>query len=335
MRSPGGFVWWYADLVDPDGNGVVLIASWGLPFLPGYAGAARRGRAQPAGDRPSLAISVYERGVLAYYLLQELDPADAARDGDTLRFGSSVLTLSPGSLRADLVISAPGGRLIGAVEIEGVPRKPLLHPPLQHPDHEWCPLIGPARGTWDLQAGDHIFRGEGSGYLDRNAGRGDLESLGLARWTWARVQLPDRLRIGYALWPTDGPVQAVIVDVHPDGRAEVHTASVRPGPTRRNLWGMLWWPHLKLHSEQVSMAIRVRHRPDDGPFYLRHLCDVDTEQGSALGVGEVCVTSRIDHGWSRPLVAMCVHRPNGPNSRWLPLFAGPRRGRFTRLLRAA
>ena len=33
----GGFAWWYLDLVDERGDGLVLIWSFGLPFLPGYA----------------------------------------------------------------------------------------------------------------------------------------------------------------------------------------------------------------------------------------------------------------------------------------------------------
>jgi len=39
LRSPGGFTWFYVDLVDGQGRGATVIWSWGLPFLPGYARA--------------------------------------------------------------------------------------------------------------------------------------------------------------------------------------------------------------------------------------------------------------------------------------------------------
>ena len=35
LASPGGFAWWYVDALDEQGNGIVCIWSWGLPFLPG------------------------------------------------------------------------------------------------------------------------------------------------------------------------------------------------------------------------------------------------------------------------------------------------------------
>lgn len=335
IDSEGGFAWWYADLLDAHGNGLVLIPSWGLPFLPGYADAARRGCAPPARQRPSLAISLYEAGRPAYYLLQELQPGEASRQGHVLQFADSTLSFGNGSLHAALDLDAPGGRLRGTVVVRGTPRAPLALSPVQHADHEWCPMSGPARGSWDLQLGDTRLQGTGSAYLDRNAGRASLEQLGLRSWTWARAQLPDRLRIGYASWLVDGSSEAVIVDVLGDGTTIAEPARIEPGPTRHNLWGLAWWPALALSSETRRVQIEVAHRPDDGPFYQRSLSTVHTELGSTHGVSEVCHAQRIDRAWQRPLVRMCLHRPSGHNSIWLPLFAGPRSGRLARLLGAA
>ena len=71
LDARGGFAWWYVDLVDEAGNGVVVIWSFGLPFLPGYASASRAGKGERAGDRPSLNVAVYVRGELAAYVLEE------------------------------------------------------------------------------------------------------------------------------------------------------------------------------------------------------------------------------------------------------------------------
>ena len=72
LRSAGGFTWFYVDLVDDRGNGATVIWSWGLPFLPGYASAARAGRPQLPIERPSVNVVVYQGGRERFYLLSEL-----------------------------------------------------------------------------------------------------------------------------------------------------------------------------------------------------------------------------------------------------------------------
>ena len=72
LATAGGFGWWYADIVDADGNGVVVIAAEGLPFLPGIASSARAGRPVLPTSRPSLLVAVYEQGICTFYGLREL-----------------------------------------------------------------------------------------------------------------------------------------------------------------------------------------------------------------------------------------------------------------------
>ncbi|MCO4748176.1 MAG: hypothetical protein KC912_25505, partial [Proteobacteria bacterium] len=281
------------------------------------------------------AISIYENHTCVYYLLQEVPENEATQRGHVLRFGNSTFAFGNGSLRASLDLDAPGGRLVGDLRISGVPRAPIEGAPMTHDAHEWCPMTGPATGTWHLRAGARLFEGSGSGYLDRNAGLADLESLGVVRWTWARTVLADRLRIAYALFDAEDRCEAAIIDVHEDGRTEAVAAEPVTRPERRNLWGLGWWPVFELRSGKRRMEITVEHRPDDGPFYQRSLVRVSSEVGDGSGFGEVCDSRRIDRGWQRPLVNMCLHRTNGVNSMWLPLFAGPREGRVARLLGVA
>ncbi|MCP4805735.1 MAG: hypothetical protein GY913_35815 [Proteobacteria bacterium] len=334
LDAPGGFAWWYLDLVDERGNGIVVIPSWGLPFLPGQMASARAGEGAPARERPSLAVSVYEKGLPVYYLLQEMPCAKTMREGHTLILGDSMFVVHDHALVVQLDVEGPGGRLKGRVDVCGVPRAAGAKGPLAHADHEWCPFFGPATGRWDLEIEGRRMRGEGSAYADRNAGRADLASLGLRRWTWARVQLGDRLRVGYVIWPRDGEVEAMLVDVDADGQMDARRAEVVVGASRTNVWGLPWWPHLELTAGHRRMAVDVRHRPDESFFYQRSLASVETELGEALGVAELCDVDRIDAAWSRPLVDMAIHRPSGRSSMWLPLFAGPVEGRLSRLLGA-
>ncbi|HQE16629.1 MAG TPA: hypothetical protein PLD01_16380, partial [Mycobacterium sp.] len=74
LESPGGFTWFYVDLVDERGCGATVIWSWGLPFLPGYAHAARIGRPERPIDRPSVNVAVYGPDGERFYLLTEIPP---------------------------------------------------------------------------------------------------------------------------------------------------------------------------------------------------------------------------------------------------------------------
>jgi hypothetical protein len=193
-------------------------------------------------------------------------------------------------------------------------------------------MAGPADARWSLAVGDDRFEGEGSGYVDRNAGLDHFEGLGIHRWVWARAQLPDRLRIGYCLWPEEGEAEAVIVDVLGDGTLVTHRATVQPGPMRRNRYGLRWPDGWRLDAGERRFDLRLEHRPDEGPSYLRALGWVDTEVGRAPSLTEMCDASRLDRPWQRPFLDMVLHRPSGPNSLFLPLFAGSRRGRLWRMV---
>lgn len=347
LERAGAFAWWYADLVDERGDGLVLIWSWGLPFLPGYAGAARRGAPQRPVDRPSVNVVLYRAGRPAFYLLQE-HPADGAfpHPGDLSleqRIGRCrfVRETRAGrlSLVATLDCAVPGtdARLTGTVRVEGAARGGRSTGDATCAPHVWTPLTGPAIGEADLAfGGEPLARLRGRAYHDRNHGTVPLHDLGIERWIWGRVPLADRERIYYLLWPEGGGAPLALgMDVDAEGcvtrvEPEVETMDERRGPAGLRRPG--------------GLALRVDGRPwlsvvhrrvaDEGPFYLRLLTEAATGEGErALGWGELCRPDRVDLGLHRPFVRMRVHQAVGPNSPWLPLFTGPRRGRVRRLLR--
>ena len=59
-----GFAWWYLDVVDAEGTGLVLIWSFGLPFLPDPVARA--------GDRLDLPSPRDPKGVHAAAIRQRL-----------------------------------------------------------------------------------------------------------------------------------------------------------------------------------------------------------------------------------------------------------------------
>jgi hypothetical protein len=349
LEAPGGFAWWYADMVDDDGNGLVLIWSFGLPFLPGYASAARRGDAPEAGERPSLNLATYREGELDFYLLQEFDPADVnwSSDGQSWTFGrnqlSSRIVEGRRRLVAELDTDVPGSDapLTGTIQIHGKPRKPFGGETEANglPEHDWTPLTVLADGQADLTfPNGETWQCRGRAYHDRNGGNVPLHDVGIDHWIWGRAPLDDRELIYYLLWeaPDDDPT-AIGLEIAADGATTLHESlDVTCRGRARNMGGLHWWRELQLGIDgQPWLDVSHRWVVDSGPFYMRYLTRATTPDGAtATGVGELCEPARIDLGRHRPLVRMRVHRPTGRNSVWLPLFSGPRSDRVARLLRS-
>lgn len=349
LLAPGGFAWWYVDVVTPDGDGVVLIWSYGLPFLPGYAAAARRGAPQLPAERPSVNLVVYRAGAPVFYLLQE-HPANSAPVGDDLTreqrlAGCRFTRRAEGGrlvLEAVLDCAVPGmdERLTGTIRVDGVARTSADGGAPADAPHVWTPLTGPATGDVSLDLGGRpLAHLRGRAYHDRNGGHVPLHELGIDRWMWGRIPLAERERIYYLLWPEGASPGAdplaLGVEVGADGVTQQVPLSVELGPSRRALAGLRWPERLMLH-DRGQPWLQVRHRAlaDDGPFYLRLLSEGVADDGErATGWSEIVHPDRVDSNVLRPLVRMKVHRVEGRNSFWLPLFTGPREGRVGRLLR--
>lgn len=337
LDSAGGFLWWYADMLDDHGNGMVLIWSFGLPFLPGYAAAARAGAGESPRNRPSLNVSVYERGKLAFYLLQELDPDHATWTPEGWNFGDSSITsqqrdgLRTLHAQLDCPIPASNERLRGTFSLRGVARQP-------RPDdrvggvHDWAPLVAHAHGSANLRAGNHAYRMSGRAYHDCNAGSQPLHDAGIHAWSWGRVAHPAQERIYYVLWRERGAPEAHGITIHADGSLRVSPLEARVTQHRLGIAALRHPRRIELRTPGGDPWITATATSilDDGPFYARHLLRDDANN---TGIGEYCRTDLIDLAIHRPLVRMRVHRTHDTNSMWLPLFSGPRAGRFQRLLR--
>jgi hypothetical protein len=337
LDQPGGFAWWYLDLVDDHGDGLVIIFSWGLPFLPGLAHDARAGQPTPARARPALCFSLYEQGRCTAYLLQEHDAADAFTDlrshfhigGSDLR----VRAIADGQveLRVRLDCPIPGSdqRLTGVIEARG-PEVVAPEDDSTYEAHTWAPRLAGARGRAQLDIGGRALHIEGALYHDRNDASGPLHSHGIAGWWWGRLALPDRSLIWYQLQHHDGSLREMLLDVAPDGQARLAPAPGRLGPAQRlHVFGPKSPAHLDLTDADGQAHAFLIDRPiDDSPFYQRFRL----RGAGGFGWLERVLPEATDPNWMRPLVRMRVHKVSGPNSIWLPLFNGPAESRLARLL---
>ncbi len=329
----GGFAWWYVDLVDERGDGMVFVVGLGLPFLPGYTSAARAGRAPPAGERPSLSVAHVRDGKLAFWALHERDPARMHWSPGRVRFDTDELEVRLEGDRVRLLASLsgrlPGAPWSAALEVDGPLRRPTADEPVEAP-HEWTVLSAVARGRATLRAAGETTTIEGRAYLDRNGGDDALEAYGLRAWTWGRLAFPDRERIWYAARDAEGVSRSLSLEVDADGVSRVSRDGVSLEGLRLGRWGL---PRPAAVRVDEHLRVSLPAPIDDSPFYARLRVDADLRGERGRGFAEVCRTDRIDAAWFRPLVAMTVgHDHPSANSVWLPLFGGPQRGGVGRLV---
>jgi hypothetical protein len=351
LDEPGGYAWWYADLIDDEGRVAVMILSFGLPFLPGYRKTSEQEpeMARPR-DWPSVNLAIYENGRPSFYALSQVSAAESDWDlsADTWRFGKTSMRrekVGRGfSLKAELALPEPGaGSVKGTLEINGIARAPEgaggtghgLHP------HVWAPQTGPAQGTLVLKRGDKtIFSMKGRAYQDQNAGSSPLWRLGMDSWIWARFPHPDHEEIFYLVWG-EGEDEPGMVWVKIDENGKTHLVEggkIKLGPMKSTYAGMRHpqWIHIEPKAAGASaVKLDIEDPIDVGPFYLRFQTTRHLANGQKIpGVGETCVPENIDRDWQRFFVNMRVHQQEEPNSMWLPLFSGPRKNRFRRLLKS-
>ncbi len=342
-QRPGGFCWWYAEASDGDGNAIVLIWAFGLPFLPGHTAAIRRGNGALPTDKPALNVVVYRAGQPVFYVLRELreafwDGAGRWQFGDT--HIESVLADGKLALRVELNVPVAGEEapLTGSLVLTGrVAQTAGLELGFGPSPHLWTPQFGPSFASAALQCGDFRWRLAGRGYHDRNASPVPLHELGIATWLWARAALPDRDRIVYALWPAErAPPQLNGLDVFADGRAvAVHDLALVADGAATTRYGMPDWRSLAIaHAGAPWLTVQLGRCVDDGPFYRRFLPKAASPEGAIEAASaEIIVPDRIDLPQHRPFVRMRVSGPDARASAWLPLFEGARDNRLQRLWR--
>jgi carotenoid 1,2-hydratase len=278
LDRPGAFLWWYVDVRGPGGDGLVLIWSYALPFLPPRPGAPR--------TRPSLNLATYRGGRPELYLFQEQPPESVSWDPagrwtwETSRMAWSH-TEDRLALDVELDLEVPGSseRLTGRVHLEG-PRSRVDAQPAE--GHLWAPLMGVAQATVDLRHGAWTQQITGTGYHDRNACPRPYAELGIRDWIWGRAALGDRMLIWYLVRGAGREDRLLMVER--DGQVrELSLDAVDPGARSRDVYGLHWHPRIRLVSDGQEIEIVQDPPAERGPFYLRHPVSVRGGLGDGAG----------------------------------------------------
>lgn len=339
IRLNGSFSWWYADLTDGNGNGVVCIWSYGLPFLPGYAKSVRDGDSPTAESRPCLVVSVYRGGAEWFYLMTELSTEECEWGDDSWTFGRSHFSLDrSGRLDAHIDMDVPGvvDRFEATISLNGCIRQ-SGEDQVRSAVHTWEPvLLGKAVGSFSGGVGDSQLSFTGRGYHDRNGGNCGMHELGIERWRWMRLSMPEKDIVLYLLDPESGE-DSILLAYEVDAHGQMSEREVRSVRHTRFKWSWMGprWPertHVELDGMEPIEVIHT-HLVDSGPFYQRSLVSVVIGDERGFGTAELVLPNKIDLDRHRWLVRMRVHNSTKVNSVWLPLFSGLKQGRWSRLLK--
>lgn len=335
LHTPGGFVWWYADLVNGEGDGCVLVWSFGLPFLPGSrdGGVAR--------SLPALHFAFYKGGQEQFYLLNRHPERDAAVDVDTgsAQIGKSKITLVEEgeevrlSASVDEPLSSTSKRLRVDLKVSG-PRF-RVDASTSESRHVWCPRSVDAQGSARFSCEDADEQLFGSAYIDSNASLQALHEQELSSWRWGRVVFPDGTLVFYDVEADNGATDALaFFQDHAGNRWE--GLRLRFGGARQGSYGIFSPRTLQVEGAGRRYIVKYEHLVDDGPFYQRFLLSATGSKGqTGSGMGEYVLPAMVDLPWQRPLVRMKTFDVGRKNSMWLPFFTGNRRSRTGRMLHKA
>jgi carotenoid 1,2-hydratase len=299
-----GYAWWYIDAVSDDGNyALVIIAFVGSVFSPYYAGARRRG---PADPMRHCAINVALYGPRRrHWTMTERDSIQ--RGADYLAVGPSSLEWDGDSLvaRIDEWTAPLPERVRGTVRLR--PGQLTDHAVTLDPagEHVWCPIAPNSRIEVAFDAPD--LRWQGEAYVDANAGTRPLES-GFRRWDWSRARAGGGTTVLYEVTPRAGNDRALALNINAQG----DLACVEPPPhveLPRSRWGV----HRTTRSNGPAGA-SVAATLEDGPFYTRSLVTSELWGEPVIAVHEsIC----LDRFSSRVVQAMLSVR--------MPRLGGRRR----------
>jgi len=336
VHQTHSFLWWYADLTTQSGDALVLIWSVGLPFLP------TRADQRSAGPRAALSLALYREGRPDFFLLQDYGAANHSIDlgsgplGDG-QLGATVIRSRASSgvielgVRLDESIPSSRRRLTGSLSLSG-PEYATQEDSGAAP-HLWTPRVVHGEARAELVLGQERVELHGAGYFDSNFGRTPLQSQQIARWLWGRVAFPDRTFAYYRTEGSEGRVETRIISQGAEDAGNVCSGDLRMARLQRSVFGLQAPRQVAFRAGGRTVSLELCPPVDDGPFYQRFLVHGRDQGGrTGRGVAEVVLPGRLDVPWQRPFLRMRTHVVGGPNSIWLPLFSGARRGRVGRML---
>jgi carotenoid 1,2-hydratase len=288
--SPGGYLWWYLDVLSDDGpHALTIIVFVGSVFSPFYFRARRRGEPEPE-NHPAVNVALYgPRGERGWVFTE--------RDGGALERSDSRLVIGPNQVgwekdalmvRFDERTAPVGSPLVGEVRLHPVR---CFDAPVTLDEagrHHWWSVAPKARAEVKLSA--PALRFSGSAYHDSNWGDEPLED-GFSYWNWSRAELAEGTAVLYDAVRREGGAQPLGFLYRDDG-----TVASLEAPASVRLANTLFRVPRATRTDQSGGAKVVRTL-EDTPFYNRSELQTRLSGQSVRAVHEAVDLDRFRRRW--------------------------------------
>lgn len=266
-------------------------------FSPYYAGARRRGSAQPA-EHCAVNVALYGRRA-SRWAMTERGAAALRQDAGCLAIGPSALIWDGTSLeiRIDEVSVPWPCRLRGRLRLHPMGLTGQSHALDAAGRHRWWPLAPRARVEVHMESPALAWRGQA--YLDCNAGTEPLEQA-FSGWHWSRASHDGTTRVHYDVAPRQGAPRSLALEFGPEG-----SARAVPPPPERALPGTLWRLPRRCRSEGGARLVRTL---EDTPFYARSLLATRVNGTTLPTVHESLCLDRFRRRWVQLLLPFRMPR---------------------------
>lgn len=297
--TPGGYAWWYADVVSDDGRwGATVIAFIGTVFSPWYfaarAAAARAGAPMPPAERfCGFNIAIYGPN-RHWWALTERAPEAVRRE-------TRALTVGPDRFAWE------GDQVVISFDAQTTPFRSALRGELRlrpralpgrsveiAPGHHWQPVAPACDAEVTLDAPRVSFRGHA--YHDANRGDEPLEA-GFARWNWARATDADGTTVVYDVEDRSVGARGFAAHFGMDGAMTFVDA-----PRRVVLPRGFWWRVPRSTRAAADADVRLVRTLEDTPFYTRSQLELRAPGGVSTAVHESLDLERFAAPWVQYLL---------------------------------
>jgi len=293
-----GYAWWYVDAISADGkHGITVIAFIGSVFSPYYAGARRKG---PADPYQHCALNVALYGSPGRWAMTERGRGDIDITPYHFRIGPSTIAWEGGCLviRIDERSTPDLRPLRGEIRVR--PRELVDHEMILDANgrHHWRPIAPRAEVSVNLSA--PALAWSGHGYLDSNEGSEPIEA-GFRDWAWSRVTHGDDTLVLYDATRRDGSRLGIARRFGAGGITD--TAPPPPAALPRGLWRVA-----RPTRADAGTTPRLIRRFEDVPFYTRSEFTTTLYGREAHGVHESLDLDRFAARWVQTLLPFRMPR---------------------------
>lgn len=324
VPEPGGYEWWYFDLLSENGYSAVIIFYNGNPFSKRYIKSLEQNTGKDGSSFPAVSVSVYKEGRPLYYGFEEAEPEEAdfsqkhpdgyvkknrfsgRQEGSSTLYSVSLNQILPGGdqIKGELTFTSFHNLFAGGRQEKADP----------HEAHVWNLVQPKSRVTGTLSIRGYTTEKieiAGTGYHDHNTGPEPLKEQ-FTEWYWGRYHFVGSAFI-YYLMKEKGEWKKRAWLLKEGGTMLIPGSSITTGKEEYTLFGLKTARKIEFAGDRFEGLVQLDDLLDNGPFYQRcrgkMVLKDEEEIKTAEGISEYIFPQRITNRLFWPLVSMRISYP--------------------------